>query len=212
MSVKSKEQVKSYLDESAAAIDARKNFGEKILTELEEWVKSQKKETRDTFDTLLKANGIKPATTTLSPDRRRDITTPNEVYWIRGPTKCGKTYMVFEQEKKKDIYMCNPLYRDCWDNYNGENVVLIENFVNGISYSTMLQMCGQTHAFVKSGDEKPNPIPFLAKKIYITSIHKPEFIYPTAMANKKELPELRKLITKEIAFEVKPEYLQKTDK
>lgn len=102
-----------------------------------------------------------------------------EVIVITGPTGCGKTHTVYADNDIDNIYKM-----ECgdgssgsifWDDYNGEDIILIDDFHNNFKLDYMLRLLDKypMKLNVKGGHTYK-----VAKKIYITSNIDPEYWYP----------------------------------
>lgn len=97
-----------------------------------------------------------------------------EGIWITGPTGCGKSHMAMEDFSPETHYIKN-LNEDWWDGYTGQETVILNEFRGQIKFSELLDMVDKWPKTVKwRGRES---VPFLAKKLIITSIKTPEEVY-----------------------------------
>lgn len=97
-----------------------------------------------------------------------------ECDWITGPTGSGKSHYAFKDFSPETHY----LYKDdkgWWDNYQGQETVIINDFKGEIRYGLLLQLIDKW-PFEVSRRGRP-PYPFTSKKIIITSIMRPEEVY-----------------------------------
>lgn len=109
----------------------------------------------------------------------RNVTT--EV--LIGEAGIGKTRYVFEQNKKKNVFTVNPEDNFPFDGYDGEDVILIDDFYGNIKYSHILKILDghQLRINIKGGHR-------YAKwtKVYITSNNEPETWYNFGMTEALE--------------------------
>ncbi|QGR26087.1 replication-associated protein [Werosea circovirus] len=92
----------------------------------------------------------------------RDFKT-NVTVWY-GPPGCGKSRAAALLSSGKDVYY--KTRGEWWDGYNGQEVVIIDDFYGWLKYDELLRIC----------DRYPHRVPvkgafvnFLAKDVYITS-------------------------------------------
>ena len=109
-------------------------------------------------------------------NRQRVRTWQTTCEWAFGPTGTGKTYAwksIWDPEQMW-VYKLND--RGWCDGYRGQPVVIINELrPGGIPYNELLNMIDEIpHWLPNRGKE---PIPFLAKHIYITSSLRPEEVY-----------------------------------
>lgn len=93
------------------------------------------------------------------------------VHW--GKPGTGKTRAVYDAHKLDEIYAKED--GDWWDGYDGQPVVLIDDFYGGMRYSTFLRL---TDRYPMQLPVKGAMVNFVAKTIYITSNVHPEEWYP----------------------------------
>lgn len=63
-----------------------------------------------------------------------------EVGVITGPTGCGKTRYIYEKHKPEEIYFLNVTDRLWFDGYNGQDVLVIDDFYGNIKYHYLLRL------------------------------------------------------------------------
>lgn len=102
--------------------------------------------------------------------QRRNFMTEGE--WIYGPTGVGKSEYAFQYD---DMYVY-PYDNGWWDGYTCQDVVIIDEFRGQLAFNELLRMV----------DKHPNyfcrrrcrePMPFVSKKVIITSSCPPWEIY-----------------------------------
>lgn len=108
-------------------------------------------------------------------NKKKYRTWMTECEWITGPTGAGKSHRAFEGYNPDTHYVHNLEDNGWWDNYDGQEIVIINDFKGEIKYGTMLQLVDKWPYTVKRRNRAP--VPFLAKKVIITSIMKPEDCY-----------------------------------
>lgn len=96
-------------------------------------------------------------------------------YWFYGETGYGKSEHIFTDFNPSTHYVY-PNDNGWWDGYRGQEIVLFDDFRgNTIEYAELLKLCDRYPKTVKRRNREP--VPFLAKKIYITSSLHPSCIY-----------------------------------
>lgn len=95
--------------------------------------------------------------------------------WLAGPTGSGKTRYVWDNHPHDDIYVYNANDRGWWDTYQGQSVVLIDDFRGSLSFSDLLRMVDRYPYSVPRRGRQPTQ--FLARIVYITSPLLPHQVY-----------------------------------
>ena len=108
---------------------------------------------------------------------------------LKGPSGSGKSRYVWEQHP--DLYTLDPPQcsnQSVWfDGYDGQDVLLIDDFDGWLSYKFLLRLLDRYPLRVQY---KGGSIPLLATKIYITSTESPSDWYP----HREEVVELERRI------------------
>ncbi len=109
--------------------------------------------------------------------------------WYHGKTGCGKSETAFKDFNPDTHYVksVNSKEADWWDGYTGQETVIIDEFRGQITYSELLSLMDGWPKKVSRRCREP--IPFLAKKIIITSSLPPEEVYVN-LAEKDSLDQL----------------------
>lgn len=116
--------------------------------------------------TLMKLEDIR-----LRKLRRCEMT---EGVWVFGKTGVGKSVWAFEQsEGSQYIY---PFDNDWWDSYKGEDCVILDEFRGQLPFNVLLKMVDKhPNYFVRRRCREP--MPFISKKVIITSSLPPWTVY-----------------------------------
>lgn len=108
--------------------------------------------------------------------------------WIHGSTGVGKSHEVF-QDYHPDTHYLYPRDNGWWDGYKGQETVIINEFRGEIQYSELLDLIDKWPKTVRRRGREP--VPFLAKHIWITSSLPPEEVYFN-LAEKDSLEQLKR--------------------
>lgn len=122
----------------------------------------------------------------LEEDRQSMLkrTWMTEGIWYFGETGVGKSHIAREGIDEDKIYTVKNFDKGWWDEYNGHEIVLFDDFRgNNIEYSFLLQLVDKWDVSVSRRGRKP--IPFVAKKVIVTSALQPHEIYYNLAANDK---------------------------
>lgn len=95
--------------------------------------------------------------------------------WIHGASGVGKSHMVFNWARGKDVFFYDG-DAEWWDNYSGEEIVVLNEFSGELSYKTMLKIADKWPTQVRRRARAPAP--FLATTIIVTSNETIESAYP----------------------------------
>ena len=124
----------------------------------------------------------------------RQVMTEGEWYW--GETGVGKSQLAFEGYNPATHYVY-PNDGGWWDGYTGQEIVIINEFRGEIKYSELLELIDWTPKTVRRRGREP--VPFLAKKIIITSSMRPEQVYH----NVEEQDSIQQLLRRLYIVEIK---------
>lgn len=116
----------------------------------------------------------------------RTWTTEGEWYW--GKTGVGKSHRAFEGYNPETHYVLNVNDNGWWDGYTGQEIVIINEFRGQIPYGELLDLTDKWPKTVKQRNKAP--VPFLAKKIIITSCSPPENIYGNVFDDQERVDQL----------------------
>lgn len=95
---------------------------------------------------------------------------PTDVFVLQGPTGTGKSRWCLENFP--DAYWKQR--SQWWDNYNGEEVVILDEFYGWLPFDLLLRICDRYPLMVET---KGGQIQFQAKKVIITTNAIPERWY-----------------------------------
>lgn len=96
-----------------------------------------------------------------------------EGLWWYGETGTGKSHEAYT--KYPDAYFWNSNDKGWWDNYEGQETVIIDNFRGNMPYGTLMQLVDRYPYKVRQ--RRNSPVPFLAKRVIIISSMSPELVY-----------------------------------
>lgn len=99
--------------------------------------------------------------------------------WYYGKTGVGKSVKAFEGYNPETHYQKN-LQEDFWDGYDGQDTVILNEFRGQIKFDELLDLTDMHPKFVKVKGK--SSVPFLAKKIIITSSLHPDEIYRQSLS------------------------------
>lgn len=119
--------------------------------------------------------------------QRRNFVT--QIVWITGPTGSGKSRYVHEN-CKDNIYIKPLADGDVkwWDSYNCQEEVWMDDFRGQIQYAELLTLADRYPKTVSRRCRAPKP--FMAKKIYITSVLLPGEVYCKQIEKKDSIEQL----------------------
>lgn len=130
-----------------------------------------------------------------------------EGHWYFGPTAIGKTYEAFKGFTPDTHYVLNLQDNGWWDGYKGQETVIINEFRGQIQYSELLDLIDEKAKTVKQRNRES--VPFLAKKVIITSPLLPTEIYKNILSDDDKFDQIVRRIkywTKDIQNEPWIEY------
>lgn len=95
-----------------------------------------------------------------------------EVYWFYGPTGTGKSKTAFEIAATETSYYVKDPSNKWWDGYNGQDVVIIDDYRR--DFSTFASLLRLLDRYPFSVETKGGTTQFLGRKIIITTPKDPE--------------------------------------
>lgn len=120
--------------------------------------------------------------------RKKFRTEMTEGFWLWGPTNVGKSHHAYLGYNSDKCYNHIPLDNGWWDGYCQQETVIINDFRGQIQFSELLCLCDKWPHSVKRRCREP--IPFMSKRIIITSCHPPEEIYKNILKDGESLNQL----------------------
>lgn len=133
------------------------------------------------FPQYLKFNrGIEKYITMQEKVKRRNWRTV-EVWYLCGPTGCGKTRQVMDLWP--DCYKIQGYGLQWWDGYEGEDVLLIDEYINNVNIGVLLSLLDgyRLRLAVKGGFTYAN-----WTKVYITSNYRLEELHERASTRNRD--------------------------
>ena len=127
--------------------------------------------------------------------RKKYRTWMTEGVWLYGKTGTGKSHEAFK-DFDPDTHYVLPNDNGWWDGYKGQEIVIINEFRGGILFSELLDLVDKFPKSVKRRGREP--VPFLAKKVIITSSLHPEEVYSNISYNDKFEQFERRFIIKKL--------------
>lgn len=113
-----------------------------------------------------------------------------ECVWLVGPTGVGKSRKVHSEEKSLYIYPYE--VAGWWDQYDGEEAVLFDDFRGQLPLNQLLRICDRYAFAVPRRGRAPTPL--LAKRIWFTSCKTPEQVYDKDQMNGDSIAQLLRRI------------------
>lgn len=96
--------------------------------------------------------------------------------WLVGPTGVGKSHQAFQNFSPDTHYVYRHNDKGWWEGYKQQEYIIINDFRGQIPYDELLQILDKWPYYVpRRGRE---PMPFVSKKVIITSPLTPEEAYP----------------------------------
>lgn len=95
--------------------------------------------------------------------------------WLWGRTGVGKSRLAFNGFDPNTHYSHETRDKGWWDNYKGQETVILNDFRGAIPYEEILQLCDRHPCGVPRRGRPPHP--FLAKTLIITSSVPPQEVF-----------------------------------
>lgn len=108
----------------------------------------------------------------------RDFMT--EGIWYFGPTQVGKSRRAFQSADRQNRFTWISDGR-WWDGYAGQETVILDDFRGGVPYNELLKLVDRYDYKVPRRGRQP--MPFLAKRVIVTSVLAPEEVYKNLAEN-----------------------------
>lgn len=132
----------------------------------------------------------------VSRKRRRDCATV--IHWFYGPTGTGKSHEVHTRAPEAYIKPLGDKDVGWWDNYKGEEDVWFDDFRGQIAYAELLTLADKWPKTVSRRCRAP--VPFLAKRIWITSPLPPDGVYKKQVDKTDSIAQLERRTVELKAF------------
>lgn len=108
--------------------------------------------------------------------------------WVYGPTGVGKTVLAFKNFSPETHYV-KPSDGEWWDGYTGQEHVIFNEFRGcDLLFKDILAICDWAPFYVRRRGREP--VPFLAKYVWITSSIPPEVAYGGACDTQDKIDQL----------------------
>lgn len=95
--------------------------------------------------------------------------------WYYGPTGVGKSHTVFSDFDPDTHYVYEVEDNGWWDGYEGQDIVIINEFRGQIKFAQLLDLVDKYPKKVKRRNRETTP--FVAKEVRVTSSMPPEEVY-----------------------------------
>lgn len=109
--------------------------------------------------------------------------------WLWGETGVGKSHKAFEGFTP-DTHYVYPNDGGWWDGYTGQEIVIFNEFRGEIPFRELLDLCDKWPKQVRRRCREP--VPFLAKKIIVTSSQEPDDVYYNVCDDVDSIAQLRR--------------------
>lgn len=120
-------------------------------------------------------------------NRKKYRTEMTTCEWIYGKTGVGKSHYAFKDYNPKTHYIFTD-DNDWWDNYKGQDIVIINEFRGEIKFKKLLELIDKWPLCVRRRAREPTP--FISKHIIITSCGAPDEIYHNALSKDDNIEQL----------------------
>lgn len=111
-----------------------------------------------------------------------------EGVWLYGPTGVGKSHTAFEGFNPQTHYVLEMTDNGWWDGYAGQEIVILNEFRGQIPFGRLLDLVDKWP--VKVPRRGREPVPFLARKVIVTSCKHPRDIYAHVLSATESLDQL----------------------
>lgn len=136
--------------------------------------------------------------------RRRTMMTKG--IWLFGSTGTGKSHAAWYGRPVSTVYGM-PDDKGWWDLYDGQPVVVMDDFRGKLPYEQLLKLVDKWHTSVSRRGQPP--MPFTAELVIVTSSLPPELVYKRRMAEDSLDQLYRRFTVKELYFDEMGERAQR---
>ena len=95
--------------------------------------------------------------------------------WYYGTNRIEKSHEIYNKFENESYYNYKSIDNDWWDNYKGEDTVIINEFVECLQISTLIEIIDKWPCEVRR--RRKSPIPFMSKTVIIISALHPRDCY-----------------------------------
>jgi hypothetical protein len=139
---------------------------------------------------------------TYCEPKRNHYTT---VVWIWGPSGIGKSSYIREAVRDKDVYW-KSADNKWWQGYDGHKVVVMDDFrASWCTFNKLLEILDNYPCTVEN---KGGSRQLLAERIYVSSIHPPELIYPDMVLQLEPIAQLTRRIDLSVNLREKDQIIE----
>lgn len=121
--------------------------------------------------------------------RKKFRTEMTKGFWYYGPTSVGKSHTSFRDYSPETHYV-KDLCEDFWDGYKGQETVIFNEFRGQIALGQLLDLVDKWPKTVKWKCKAG--VPFLAKKLIVTSCKHPCEIYKNVLDDDENIAQLER--------------------
>nr|QXP07634.1 MAG: replication associated protein [Arizlama virus] len=121
--------------------------------------------------------------------RRKFRTQMTEGLWYWGKTGVGKSHKAFENYNP-DTHYVKDLDIKWWDGYEGQEIIILNEFRGQITFGYLLSLMDKWPMTVPIRNKES--LPFISKKIIITSSQHPKDIFVNILNNNERLDQLER--------------------
>jgi len=140
----------------------------------------------------------------------RDISVPPKIYWLYGPTGCGKTRSAFEAASSispDNVYITHSAELKWFCGYDGQPCVIFDDFRSkGVKFNFLLRL---TDRYPMVVEIKGGSVNWAPAYIFITTPHSIDTTFSTRKTHKPEdVEQLLRRVNQQFNFEYESEQLE----